>query len=87
MLKPGGLLVMTVDFNIPRSDCLLGSNLNVKNIIFHKNAEIFGKRCLQVLPGEENFSPSQLIQDADIDIVNYCSTLQTSIGLTPKKKN
>ena len=86
VLKPGGLLVVTVDFNIPRDNCLLESNVNVANLISMDKAEIYGKRCPDSFPGEEDFNFHRLISNSDIDITNYYDTLQTSIGFTLKKK-
>ena len=87
VLKPAGLLVVTVDFNFPRDNCLLESNVNVANLLAVDNAELYGDRCRLQFPGEEGFDPDALIREADIDIVNYWDTLQTSIGLTLKKRD
>jgi SAM-dependent methyltransferase len=85
VLKPGGILAVTVDFNIPREDCLPESNVDIANLISVDGAEIYGRRCPELFPGEEGFDFKQLIFNSDVDITNYCDTLQTSIGLTLRK--
>jgi SAM-dependent methyltransferase len=86
VLKPGGLLVFTVDFNIPRDDCILESNVNVQDLISVNGSEIYGVKCPDLLPGEKGFNVNHLVHNSDIDIVNYGNTLQTSIGITLLKK-
>ena len=86
VLKPGGLLVVTVDFNIPRDNCDLDSNVDIANLISIDGAEIYGEKCNDPFPGEKGFNFHQLIRNSDIDIVNYGDTLQTSIGFTLRKK-
>jgi SAM-dependent methyltransferase len=85
VLKPGGLLVFTVDYNIPRDNCLSDSNVNVSNLLTSKQAKMYGTRCEDLFPGEKDFNYQQLIQNSNIDIVNYSDTLQTSIGITLHK--
>ena len=87
VLKPGGLLVVTVDFNIPRDNCLLESNVDVASLMNQEDADLVGKRGPDLFPGEEGFDYYRLIQDSDIDIVNYYDVLQTSIGFVLQKKS
>jgi len=47
---------------------------------------MFGNRCPEPFPGEENFGLCYLIYNSDIYIENFLGTLQTSIGLILKKK-
>ena len=86
VLKPGGLLVVTVDFKIPGDNCFLESNVDIANLISIDGAEIYGEKCNDPFPGEKDFNFHQLIRNSDIDIVNYGDTLQTSIGFTLRKK-
>ena len=87
VLKPGGLLAITVDFNIPRDNCVLESNVNVANLISIDGAEIYGEGRSDLFPGEKGFNFNQLISNSDIDIANYCDTLKTSIGFVLRKKD
>jgi hypothetical protein len=86
VLKVGGFLVLTVDFNIPRNNCLLQSNVDVENLISIEGTEIYGKRCPELFPGEKDFNFYELINNSDIDITNYYDTLQTSLGFVLQKK-
>jgi len=86
VLKPGGLLVVTVDFNIPRDNCILESNVDVANLMSVNKTKVYGSRCTELLPGENGFDFHQLVANSDIDIVNYLDTLQTSIGFVLRKK-
>ena len=86
VLKPGGLLIVTVDFNIPRDNCPIESNVDVANLISIENTEIFGKRCPELFPGEKGFDFYKLIYNSDTDISNYLDILQTSIGFVLRKK-
>jgi len=85
VLKPGGMLVVTVDFNIPRDNCLLESNVDVANLMSVDKAESYGKRCAELFPGEKGFVFHRLVSNSDIDIENYLDTLQTSIGFVLQK--
>ena len=87
VLKPAGFLVVTVDFNIPRENCLLESNVDVVNLISTEGAELYGRRCPDLFPGEEGFDFHQVVRNSDIDITNYCDTLQTSVGFVLRKKH
>jgi SAM-dependent methyltransferase len=86
VLKPGGLLVITVDFNIPRDNCLLESNIDVRNIIESAGLEAVGARCLEPFPGETGFDRNAVIDNGDIYLEDYLGTLQTAIGLVLRKK-
>ena len=86
VLKVGGFLVLTVDFNIPRNNCLLQSNVDVENLISIEGTEIYGKRCPELFPGEKDFNFYELINNSYIDITNYYDTLQTSLGFVLQKK-
>lgn len=85
VLKPGGICVITVDFFIPRDNLLLKSNVNVKNLMDIRNTEIVGNSIKTPFFGEKDFKLNKLIRNSDIDIVNYCDILQTSIGFTLRK--
>jgi hypothetical protein len=86
VLKPGGLLVITVDFNIPRNNCLLESNINVRNLYELIGAEIAGVRCPESFPGETGFDRNAVIDNGDIYLEDYLGTLQTAIGLVLRKR-
>lgn len=85
VLKPGGLCVVTLDFYIPRDNVLLESNTDVKNLMDIEGTKILGKKINVPFFGEENFNACQIIKKSNIDIVNYCDKLQTSIGFTLQK--
>lgn len=85
VLKPRGLLVITVDFNIPRDNCLPASNIDVRNLIAHDGIRPVARRARERFPGEEGFSVSDVIANSDICIENYDDTLQTSIGIVLEK--
>lgn len=85
VLKPGGLLVVTTDLNIPRSNLVIESNVNVKNLLSVPGAEMVGTRCAERFYGEEGFSVERVIANGDIDISNYQDSLQTSLGITLRK--
>ena len=86
VLKPGGLLVVTVDFNIPRNNCLLESNIDVRNLYESADAQIVGIRCPESFPGEPGFDRNAVIDNGDIYLEDYLGTLQTAIGLVLRKK-
>ncbi len=86
VLKPGGLLVITVDFDIPRDDCLLESNIDVRNLYETAGAEFVGGRCPEPFPGETGFDRNKVIDNGDIYLEDYLGTLQTAIGLVLRKK-
>ena len=83
--KPGGLLVLTTDYYFPRSNCLATCNVDIANLMAVDGVTVHGNRCDERFPGEDGFSPSQLIDNGDIDIANHGDILQTSIGLTFRK--
>lgn len=85
VLKPGGILVLTTDLNIPRSSSLLEANVNVQNLIATLGVEMEGSRCQEKFYGEEGFSVEKVIANGDIDISNYQDALQTSLGITLRK--
>lgn len=85
VLKPGGILVLTTDLNIPRSNSRLEANVNVQNLISAPGAEMVGGRCPEKFYGEEGFSVERVIANGDIDISNYQDFLQTSLGITLRK--
>lgn len=85
VLKPGGILVLTTDLNIPRSNSLLEANVNVQNLITTPGVEMEGSRCSEKFYGEEGFSVEKVIASGDIDISNYQDALQTSLGITLRK--
>ncbi|MFX1388585.1 MAG: methyltransferase domain-containing protein [Promethearchaeota archaeon] len=85
VLKPGGLCVVTVDFFIPRNNLSLEYNINVSKLIESVKANMFGIKINEPFPGEPNFNFISLIENSDIQIVNYRSLIQTSIGFTLKK--
>lgn len=87
VLKQGGLLVVTVDFNIPRDNCIFESNVDVANLMSVEKTEILANRCDEALPGETGFDVHKLISNGDIDISNDLDTLQTSIGFVLRKKS
>lgn len=87
VLKPGGILAVTVDFNIPREDCLLDSNVDVANLLAVEGTELTGERTPLAFPGEDGFDFRKLIHNSDIDVVDYWDTLQTSIGLALRRKS
>jgi len=86
VLKPGGLLVITVDFNIPRDNCLLESNIDVGNLYESVEAEIVGARCPESFFGETGFDRNVIIDNGDIYLEDYLGTLQTAVGLVLRKK-
>lgn len=85
VLKPGGILVLTTDLNIPRNNSLLEANVNVKNLLSVQGIEIVGSKCPEPFYGEEGFSVEKVIANDDIDISNYQDALQTSLGITLRK--
>jgi len=85
VLRPGGLLVVTVDFNFPRSDCVLESNVDVHSLLSIEGVELYGKRTSEKFYNEPDFDVQALYANADIDICNYMSTLQTSVGFVLRK--
>lgn len=85
VLKPRGRLVITVDFNIPRDNCLLASNIDVRDLITHDGMRPVARRARERFFGEEGFSIGDLIMNSDIYIENYADTLQTSIGIVLEK--
>lgn len=85
VLKPGGILVLTTDLNIPRSNSVLEANVNVPNLISAPGTEMVGNKSPEQFYGEEDFSVEQVIANGDIDISNYQDFLQTSLGITLKK--
>lgn len=88
VLKPGGILVLTTDLNIPRSNSLLEANVNVQNLISTRGVgvDVVGGRCPELFYGEEGFSVEEVIANGDIDISNYQDALQTSLGITLRKR-
>lgn len=86
VLKPGGRLVVTVDFNMPRSNCLLESNVDVAELLRVPGAKMTGSRCTEPFPGEEGFDPYGLIRNGGIDVCDYYNILQTSIGFILTKQ-
>lgn len=85
VLKPGGILVLTTDLNIPRSNSVLEANVNVQNLVSAPGAELVGNTSPEPFYGEEGFSVEQVIANGDIDISNYQDFLQTSLGITLRK--
>ena len=85
VLKPEGILVLTVDFNIPRDNCLMESNVSISNILSANQSIMFGTKCSDLFPGEDGFDFQKILHNSDIDIENYGNTLQTSIGITLQK--
>lgn len=87
VLKPGGIASITVDFNIPRNNCMLESNIDVGNLLSIPNIKMVGNRCQEAFPGEKGFEVSHLIKNSDIYIENYLGILQTSIGVVLQKNS
>jgi len=85
VLKPGGLLVVTVDYAIARSSIEPAANPDVAHLIAATGLEPTGRRQGLPFPGEPNFDDLVLIRQGDVDICNYMDVLQTSIGLTFRK--
>lgn len=85
VLKPGGILVLTTDLNIPRSNSLLEANVNVKNLLSVEGVEMLGSKCPEPFYGEDGFSVEKIIANGDIDISNYQDALQTSLGIVLRK--
>ena len=85
VLKPGGILVLTTDLNIPRNSSLLEANVNVYNLISTPGVEMVGNICPEPFYGEEGFLVEKVIANGDIDISNYQDALQTSLGVTLRK--
>ena len=87
VLKSGGLCVITVDYNIPRTKEDPISNVNVANLINMVGIESVGIRTEEKFPGEPDFNYINLIENPDINISSYFNQLGTSIGLTLRKKS
>jgi len=87
VLKPGGLLVITVDYYIPRKNPNEPPIVDVADMMSIKSARIYGNRCKEPFPGEEGFDYLTLISNPDIYISDYFDTLQTSIGFVMQKKD
>ena len=85
VLKPGGLLVLTTDYNFPRSSSLESSNIDIKNLLEVEGCELVGAKTEHALPGYEDFDSAKLVNDGNLDISNYMDVLQTSIGFVLKK--
>ena len=87
VLKPGGLLVLTTDFNFPRTDCRLDSNVDVANLLSVDGVRREEKRCPEAFYGEPDFDWRVLIENGDIDVSNHAEILQTSIGFVVRKND
>lgn len=85
VLKPGGILVLTTDLNIPRSNSKLEANVNVQNLLSTPGVELVGTKTPEPFYGEAGFSVEQVVANGDIDISNYRDFLQTSLGITLRK--
>ncbi len=86
VLKPNGICVITVDYQIPRTNDDLNSEINVANLLNTKGVELEGIRNKDQFPGEPDFNYIKLIENSDISISSYVNVLTTSIGLTLRKK-
>lgn len=85
VLKPGGLLVLTLDVVFPERDCILDANIHVRNLIDAcPNLELLGEISHAVYP-DQGFSMARLQSDADVDIQDYQGILGTSLGLVFRK--
>lgn len=87
VLKPGGLLVLTTDYYVPRDNCLAESNVDIANLFAVDGADREGDRCPEPFPGEEGFSVEALIRNGDIALDTYAGILQTSVGITLRKRS
>ena len=86
VLKPNGICVITVDYQILRTNDDLNSEINVANLLNTKGVELEGIRNKDQFPGEPDFNYIKLIENSDISISSYVNVLTTSIGLTLRKK-
>lgn len=85
VLKPGGLLVLTTDYYVPRSNSLLEANVDIANLLATPETETVGVRCPEWFPCEPGFDPDAVVRNGDIDVVSHVDRLQTSIGITLRK--
>lgn len=85
VLKPGGILLVTVDFNLPTPNFPLEANINCQNLIESNSLKICGEIEEGKLYGSQAFDIQKVLDDADVDIVDYKNTLQTSVGIKLKK--
>lgn len=86
VLKPGGLLVITVDYYIPRGNPDQPPAVDVEDLMSIDTAKRYGNRCETLFPGEEGYDFNAIIADPDIYISDYCDALQSSIGFVMEKK-
>ena len=85
VLKPGGKLMVTVDFNLPTPNFPLEVNVDCQNLIESSGLEICGEIEADKVYGSQSFDIRKVIDDPDVDIVDYQNTLQTSVGIKLKK--
>jgi hypothetical protein len=79
--------VLTTDFNFPRTDCRLDSNVDVANLLSVGGVQRVGERCPEAFFGEAGFDWRVLIENGDVDVSNHAEILQTSVGFVLRKNN
>jgi ubiquinone/menaquinone biosynthesis C-methylase UbiE len=85
VLKPGGLLVVTLDVMFPERGAVLECNVNVMNLIQASGLELLGPEIPAGYYGHPDFYINNLKQMKDLDIQDYTGVRGTSLGLIFKK--
>ncbi|OGJ94159.1 MAG: hypothetical protein A2487_07775 [Candidatus Raymondbacteria bacterium RifOxyC12_full_50_8] len=85
VLKPNGILALTLDFIYPRRSALLECNIDVKNVIEASGLSLMPLERANTLYGYDSFSLAALESTPGLAIQDYKGVASSSIGLVFRK--
>jgi SAM-dependent methyltransferase len=86
VLKPGGLMIVTVDFTLPHELFLLEANVDVKNLISDlASMEVVGEFDPSRYWGFDEFKLENITKDVGVEIISYMGLFTTAIGFVLRK--
>ena len=86
VLKPGGLLIVTVDFTLPQEEFFFEANVDVKNLIENADgASLLTPPSHRNFYGYDGFDLESIKKDPSVEIVHYAGLYSTAVGFVLKK--
>ncbi len=85
VLKPNGLLIITVDVIYPVNGAILEANVDMMNLIDSSGLELVGDKPKYGFYGYDDFDMQALMRDKDVDVQDYSSVKGTSLGIILRK--
>jgi hypothetical protein len=85
VLKPGGILMVTLDVMFPERGAVLECNVNADNLVRAAGIELLGGPVKPSYYGRPDFDIKKLAAMPDLDIQDYTGVVGTSLGLIFRK--